>query len=45
LGAVTIPISERGAVAWDEVRDAIDAARSDWRRWLYLAPRLYGWGG
>jgi hypothetical protein len=42
--AVTIRVSARAAVTWDEVRDALDAAGSDWRQWVYLAPRPFGRG-
>jgi predicted Rdx family selenoprotein len=39
LHAVRIPLSERGPVAWERVRDALDAAGSDWREWLHLEAR------
>src|SRR4051794_10507137 len=39
FGAVEIRVRGRAAVTWDEVRDALDAAGSDWRQWIYLAPR------
>jgi hypothetical protein len=41
-GAVHIRVSGRRATAWDELRDALDAAGSDWRQWLHLAPRPSG---
>jgi hypothetical protein len=44
FGAVEIRVSGRGAAAWDEVRDALDAAGSDWRQWVYLGPRPFGRG-
>jgi predicted Rdx family selenoprotein len=39
LHAVRIGLSERGPVAWERVRDALDAAGSDWREWLHLEAR------
>ena len=42
-GAVHVSVSGRRATAWDELRDALDAAGSDWRQWLHLAPRPSGW--
>jgi hypothetical protein len=44
FGVVEIRLSGRAAVAWDEVRDALDAAGSDWRQWVHLAPRPFGRG-
>jgi hypothetical protein len=44
FGAVEIRVSGRGAVAWDEMRDALDAAGSDWRQWVHLPPRPVGRG-
>jgi hypothetical protein len=38
-GIVRLAMSERGPVAWDRVRDALDAAGSDWRQWLHLEAR------
>ena len=38
-GMVPIEFSERGPVAWERVRDALDAAGSDWREWLHLEAR------
>jgi hypothetical protein len=40
--AVKISVSARAAVAWDDVRDALDGAGSDWRQWVYLPPRPFG---
>jgi hypothetical protein len=40
--AVKIRVSARAAVAWDDVRDALDGAGSDWRQWVYLPPRPFG---
>jgi hypothetical protein len=45
FGAIRIRVRGRAAAAWDEVRDALDAAGSDWRQWVYLAPRPFGRGG
>jgi hypothetical protein len=42
-GAVHVGMSGRRAAAWDKLRDALDAAGSDWRQWLHLAPRPSGW--
>jgi hypothetical protein len=42
LGVVHVRGTGRPATAWDELRDALDAAGSDWRQWLYLAPRPIG---
>jgi hypothetical protein len=39
---VTIRVTARAAVAWDEVRDVLDGAGSDWRQWVHLAPRPSG---
>src|SRR4029077_6642890 len=44
FGAVEIRVSGRAAVAWDELRGALDAAGSDWRQWLHLGPRPVGRG-
>ena len=38
-GVVGIELPERGPVAWERVRDALDAAGSDWREWLHLEAR------
>jgi hypothetical protein len=38
-GIVRLEMSERGPAAWDRVRDALDAAGSDWRQWLHLEAR------
>ena len=38
-GIVRLTMSERGPAAWDRVRDALDAAGSDWRQWLHLEAR------
>ena len=38
-GAIEIRLSGRAPRAWEEVRDALDAAGDDWRQWLHLAPR------
>lgn len=43
FGAVHVRMTGRRATAWDELRDALDAAGSDWRQWLHLAPRPAGW--
>jgi len=42
-GAVHVRVSGRRATAWDELRDALDAAGGDWRQWLHLGPRPSGW--
>jgi hypothetical protein len=42
-GAVHVRVNGRRATAWDELRDALDAAGSDWRQWLHLGPRPSGW--
>jgi hypothetical protein len=44
FGVVTIRVSGRAAAAWDDLRDALDAAGSDWRQWVHLAPRPFGRG-
>ena len=38
-GVVRLVLSERGPVAWERVRDALDAAGSDWRQWVHLEAR------
>lgn len=38
-GNVRIEMAERGPAAWERVRDALDAAGSDWREWLHLEAR------
>jgi len=43
FGAVHVRVSGRRATAWDELRDALDAAGGDWRQWLHLGPRPSGW--
>jgi hypothetical protein len=42
-GGVQVRVSGRRPTAWDELRDALDAAGNDWRQWLHLAPRPSGW--
>ena len=38
-GAVHVRVAGRPGPAWDALRDALDAAGSDWRQWLHLEPR------
>ena len=38
-GAIEIRLGGRAPRAWEDVRDALDAAGDDWRQWLHLAPR------
>jgi hypothetical protein len=38
-GVVRLTLPERGPAAWDRVRDALDAAGSDWRQWVHLEAR------
>jgi hypothetical protein len=38
-GKLRLQLAARGPVAWETVRDALDAAGADWRQWLYLEPR------
>ena len=38
-GTVELPAPRRAPQVWDAVRDALDAAGSDWRQWLYLSAR------
>jgi hypothetical protein len=38
-GAIEVRVSGRAPRAWEDVRDALDAAGDDWRQWLHLAPR------
>ena len=38
-GAIEVRLSGRAPRAWEDVRDALDAAGDDWRQWLHLAPR------
>jgi hypothetical protein len=38
-GTVLVRAPRRAQQTWDQVRDALDAAGSDWRQWLYLSPR------
>jgi hypothetical protein len=38
-GAIEVRLGGRAPRAWEEVRDALDAAGDDWRQWLHLAPR------
>lgn len=38
-GVARIALPERGPVAWERVRDALDATGSDWREWLHLQAR------
>ena len=38
-GFVRIELPERGPAAWERVRDALDAAGTDWREWLHLEAR------
>lgn len=36
---IEVRMPGRGPRAWDEVREALDAAGSDWREWIHLSPR------
>jgi hypothetical protein len=38
-GLIVLRIEGRPPKAWEAVRDALDSTGSDWREWLYLAPR------
>ena len=38
-GFVRLELPERGPAAWERVRDALDAAGTDWREWLHLEAR------
>jgi hypothetical protein len=38
-GAIPLRFDQRGPAAWEAVRDALEAAGSDWREWVHLAPR------
>ncbi|CAA9492860.1 MAG: hypothetical protein AVDCRST_MAG85-1326 [uncultured Solirubrobacteraceae bacterium] len=38
-GIIEVRLPGRGPRSWDEVREALDAAGSDWREWLHLSPR------
>jgi hypothetical protein len=42
FGAVHVDVTGRPTTTWDELRDVLDAAGSDWRQWLHLAPRPSG---
>ena len=38
-GAIEVRLGGRAPRAWEDVRDALDAAGDDWRQWVHLAPR------
>jgi hypothetical protein len=38
-GAIELRLGGRAPRAWEDVRDALDAAGDDWRQWLHLSPR------
>ena len=44
FGAVHVDVTGRPAATWDQLRDVLDAAGSDWRQWLHLPPRPSGRG-
>jgi hypothetical protein len=44
FGAVHVDVTGRPTTTWDELRDVLDSAGSDWRQWLHLPPRPSGWG-
>ena len=38
-GIVRLRMDGRGGKSWDNLRDALDRAGSDWREWLHLESR------